>query len=237
MKDRTGNPLTEREFDRLEDFLDSLGDEAMTVEMMDGFFAALICGPELIMPTEWLSAVLGNSVPFTTTKEGEQILGMMIRHWNTIADELERTLYDEEALYFPVLSVDEDGTALANEWAVGFMSGVEMRHGSWHELFDDDDHAGSLVPILMLCHEHDPDPKSRTNPKGLENREDVITMMIAGLSHIYRYFEPHRRARANAGVPQTARLKVEKIGRNEPCPCGSGRKYKHCCGADASSLH
>jgi hypothetical protein len=23
-----------------------------------------------------------------------------------------------------------------------------------------------------------------------------------------------------------------KIGRNEPCPCGSGRKYKHCCSSD-----
>ena len=22
-----------------------------------------------------------------------------------------------------------------------------------------------------------------------------------------------------------------KLGRNEPCPCGSGKKYKHCCGA------
>lgn len=22
-----------------------------------------------------------------------------------------------------------------------------------------------------------------------------------------------------------------KVGRNEPCPCGSGRKYKKCCGA------
>ncbi|KXU82041.1 preprotein translocase subunit SecA [Caballeronia megalochromosomata] len=237
MKSPTKAALTEREYDRLEDILDSLGDDAMTVEMMDGFFAALICGPESIMPMEWLPAVLGNSVPFTTTEEGEQILGLMIRHWNTVADELERTLYEEDALYFPVLSVDEDGTALANEWAFGFMSGVEMRHGSWHELFDDEDHAGSLVPMLMLCHEHDPNPESRTNPKGLEDRESVINMMIAGLSHIYRYFEPKRRARATEGAPQSARLKVEKIGRNEPCPCGSGRKYKHCCGADASSLH
>ena len=24
---------------------------------------------------------------------------------------------------------------------------------------------------------------------------------------------------------------VPKVGRNEPCPCGSGRKYKHCHGA------
>lgn len=26
-------------------------------------------------------------------------------------------------------------------------------------------------------------------------------------------------------------LHVEKIGRNDPCPCGSGKKYKKCCGA------
>ena len=27
--------------------------------------------------------------------------------------------------------------------------------------------------------------------------------------------------------------KVKKIGRNEPCPCGSGKKYKNCCGRNA----
>ena len=26
------------------------------------------------------------------------------------------------------------------------------------------------------------------------------------------------------------KTKVEKVGRNDPCPCGSGKKYKHCCG-------
>ncbi len=30
--------------------------------------------------------------------------------------------------------------------------------------------------------------------------------------------------------PKTVRRKNRKIGRNEPCPCGSGKKYKHCCG-------
>jgi len=33
--------------------------------------------------------------------------------------------------------------------------------------------------------------------------------------------------------PQTVRRKGRKIGRNEPCPCGSGKKYKHCCGRNA----
>ncbi|MEE8441833.1 MAG: SEC-C metal-binding domain-containing protein [Spirochaetia bacterium] len=30
---------------------------------------------------------------------------------------------------------------------------------------------------------------------------------------------------------QTVRRTVPKVGRNDPCPCGSGKKYKHCHGA------
>lgn len=30
--------------------------------------------------------------------------------------------------------------------------------------------------------------------------------------------------------PQTTRMAGEKVGRNDPCPCGSGNKYKKCCG-------
>jgi preprotein translocase subunit SecA len=32
---------------------------------------------------------------------------------------------------------------------------------------------------------------------------------------------------------QTVKRQGRKIGRNEPCPCGSGKKYKKCCGANA----
>jgi preprotein translocase subunit SecA len=32
--------------------------------------------------------------------------------------------------------------------------------------------------------------------------------------------------------PATVRRKGKKIGRNDPCPCGSGKKYKKCCGAN-----
>jgi preprotein translocase subunit SecA len=34
-----------------------------------------------------------------------------------------------------------------------------------------------------------------------------------------------------AGVVKTVRRQGEKVGRNDPCPCGSGKKYKRCCGA------
>jgi ribosomal protein L7/L12 len=38
-------------------------------------------------------------------------------------------------------------------------------------------------------------------------------------------------ARRAAAAPRPAQLRAQpKVGRNAPCPCGSGRKYKHCCG-------
>jgi preprotein translocase subunit SecA len=33
-----------------------------------------------------------------------------------------------------------------------------------------------------------------------------------------------------AAKPQTIRRETPRVGRNEPCPCGSGKKYKQCCG-------
>ncbi|MDD5581882.1 MAG: preprotein translocase subunit SecA [Candidatus Marinimicrobia bacterium] len=37
---------------------------------------------------------------------------------------------------------------------------------------------------------------------------------------------------SKSGKTQPIRREGRKIGRNEPCPCGSGKKYKHCCGAN-----
>ncbi|SAK93251.1 yecA family protein [Caballeronia calidae] len=237
MKNPTDKPLTERELDRLEALLDSFGDEAMTLEMVDGFFAALICGPDEVPPHEWLLAVLGKDVAQAKEKDAENTLQLLIRHWNTIADDLDVTLH-KDAVYLPVLSLDEkDGIAHANEWAEGFMAGIEMRRESWGELFDDDEHAESLLPVLMLYHEDDPDPELRTDPEAFEDRDTLIQEMIAGLTYIYRYFDARRKENALRDAPAPMQRKSEKIGRNEPCPCGSGRKYKQCCGASAATIH
>ena len=52
-------PLTDAEFDRLGDFLKSCkGGRAMNVEALDGFFAALIAGPKIVMPSEYYPEIL-----------------------------------------------------------------------------------------------------------------------------------------------------------------------------------
>jgi len=53
-------PLTDAELDRLGDFLKNCkGGKAMNVEALDGFFAALIAGPETVMPSEYYPEVFG----------------------------------------------------------------------------------------------------------------------------------------------------------------------------------
>jgi preprotein translocase subunit SecA len=42
-----------------------------------------------------------------------------------------------------------------------------------------------------------------------------------------------RESRGGEGVAHTVRRAAPKVGRNDPCPCGSGKKYKKCCGLGA----
>jgi uncharacterized protein len=151
----------------------------------------------------------------------------MMRHWNTIA----RTLNKGE-VYVPLLLEDEDGMAHGNDWAHGFMRGMGMRHDGWAELVNDEEHGGCLIPMMMLRHEHDEDPEMRPKPITPEKREEVIVHMAAGLFGAYRYFRVHRQVSAGAHRSESRRS-TPKVGRNHPCPCGSGKKYKRCCGGAA----
>jgi uncharacterized protein len=96
------------------------------------------------------------------------------------------TLFKDE-VYGPILLQDENGVAHGNDWARGFMRGMGMRHDGWADLVNDEEHGGCLIPMMMLCHEHDEDPEMRPKPISPEQREDVIVHMAAGLLGAYRY--------------------------------------------------
>jgi uncharacterized protein len=222
--------LNDAELNRLGAFLRGCkGGRAMNLEELDGFFAALIAGPETVMPSEYNREVFGGEMSdaceFSSLEEANEIFGLMMRHWNAIAG----TLFNGE-VYVPLLLEDEHGVAHGNDWARGFMRGMHMRHDGWAELVEDEEHGGWLIPMMMLCHEHDADPKMRPQPITPEKREDIIVHMAAGLVGAYRYFQAHQKAYVgNTSAPESRRT-ASKVGRNDPCPCGSGKKYKKCCG-------
>jgi uncharacterized protein len=219
-------PLTEEEFDQLGATLDRLDDEhSMNLEQLDGFLAALACGPDNALPSEFLHAICGDAAAFDGNRE---LSFLIVRHWNVIAD----TLRSDE-VYLPLLLEDADGVFRANDWAGGFLRGMNFGRQEWSRLMGDERHGGALVAILALAHEHDPDPEIRpyTEPVSTELREKLIVGAAAGVMGIYRHFESLRLKAMLALSDPTARRIAPKIGRNGPCPCGSGKKFKRCCGA------
>jgi uncharacterized protein len=219
-------PLSDAEFDRLGNMLNRLGDKsAMNLEMLDGFFAALIGGPENVLPSEYLPLVWGGGM--LNEPDLEEFISLVTKHWNATSHILR-----SGEVFTPLLLEHDDGIAHANDWAKGFLRGMELRRDKWAVLLDDEDHGGSLVPIFALAHEHHPDPKMRPykEPIDQDMREKLIVGAAAGVMNIYDYFEAQRLLEVDSDGGATFRRPTPKVGRNEKCPCGSGKKFKHCCG-------
>lgn len=225
-------PLSDTEFDKLSQGLKAFGGKhAMNLETLDGFLAALVCGPDDVPPNEFLREICGDDIvneeKFIAQPILQDLVFLVIRHRDNIA----HTLRSGD-VFLPLLLEGEQGIYRANDWAIGFMRGMEMRRAKWALLLDDEEDSGSLVPILALAHEHDPDPKLRpyAEPPSVEMRESLIVGAAAGVTRIFRYSELQRLARA-IGRHNTYRRIAPKVGRNDPCPCGSGKEFKQCCGA------
>jgi uncharacterized protein len=232
-------PLDDAELDRLSDLLDALpSEDAMSLEGMDGFFSALICAPQAVsmgLAFEYVWGVGSDDEPaFADAAEVSEFMGLAMRHWNAISAGLAGSKDGDPATFhMPLLFSDDGGIARGNEWASGFWRGMRLDFASWRELVDDPDHGGAVLPVMALAHEHDPDPAMRPEPISDERRVALVTYMAAGLHEAWRYFAAQRRELASQ-LQQGSRTVVReepKVGRNEPCPCGSGRKYKRCHGA------
>lgn len=225
--------LADREYDRLKAVLCSFaGQNAMDLEEMDGFFAALICGPVTIAPSVYLDEIWGGEeVPFDTVEDFNEFLNLAMRHWNFIA----RELGSKDMIFVLWLEVREgEELPRGNRWARGFLRGIDLCREEWDEIFEDEDKFKFLLSVMCLVHENDPDPELRTwkTPPDPELREKVIIGLSVTAQRFYDYFRSRRIREAQSG-PGVARQTKIKVGRNEPCFCGSGKKYKRCCGSVA----
>ena len=228
----TLQPLADTEFDRLGEILKLFGSSrSMTVEGLDGFFAALICGPDNVLPSEYLPEIWGDGIvgegPLSIQAIYEEFISLIMRHWNSICDCLR-----SGDVFTPLLLEDEAGVAHANDWANGFVRGMALRREEWGPFVDEDQVGGALIPVFALAHEHNPDPEMRPykEPIDAELREKLIIGAAAGVIRIYRHFEPQRLlATQLPTATDTFRRTTPKVGRNDPCPCGSGKKFKYCC--------
>ncbi len=222
-------PLTDAEYERLQAILGRFpGENAMRLEEMDGFFAALICAPLTIPPSGYLEEIWGgDTAPFAEADGLEEFFSLAMQHWNTIAHQLG----SQDTIFVPWLEAEEgEDLPRGNRWALGFLRGIEMCPEDWNEIFADERKFAMLMPILALSHENNPDPEMRTwkTPPSPELRKQLLAGLSMSAQWLYDYLRPHHIREARRGMTRAAR--TEKVGRNDPCYCGSGKKYKRCCG-------
>jgi len=216
----------EADLDLLEEFLmsDRAPEDCMQLSDLDGFLVGIAVGPDLIGPSEFLPVVWGDGEPdFSGVDEARAVLGAIMCRYNDIL----RCLSDRSQDYAPIILQGPNGEIVASDWAIGFMDAVRLRKQSWDSLFRDQHGSMALLPILLLASSEDmvpPEIAAAVKEKDfLKDAHDYIPACVIAIDDFWR-----KRRRRTPLVPRHA----EKTGRNDPCPCGSGRKYKKCCGAN-----
>jgi uncharacterized protein len=244
MKLLNDGPLTDAEIEELDQFLlETEGiEEAMGLSTLDGFLTAILCGPKTIVPSEWLRWVWdmerGEDAPvFEDQAQAQRIVGLLMRHLNGIAE----TLQQAPEHYEPLLMENPnngDPIPILDEWCGGFMKGVQLDADGWRPVV-----VGKpdwLSTIMLYGTEEGWDILEKKK-LSLEEHKTLADGLADSVRKIHALWLAQRRTQAGAGTgPEVARRQPvrnpDKVGRNEPCPCGSGKKFKQCHGG-ADRLH
>ncbi len=227
---RLDQPLSDKEFNELDQFLLSprCGDEAMTMDALHGLFTALVIGPIEVPITTWLPRVWGtqesDAPSFKSDKEAERIIGLISRVMNEIAMTFEVAPRDFEPLFCE--HVWQGKKVIDGEsWAWGFWEGMHLDPDAWGPAWASDI-APLLRPIYLLgAEEIEEEEVALVDNPG--KCHQLALQIEANLPAIQQYWQRHRPPQPE----KTLRHDTPKTGRNAPCPCGSGKKFKQCCGA------
>lgn len=222
------NPaFSDQGLDALEAFLlsDAAPPEAMPIAVLDGFLTAIVIGPELIIPSAWLPMVWGGGSPdFADLAEANLVIGAIMARYNAIIDALDL----DPPLCAPILHAGDRGDLVPEDWADGFAAGVQLGGEAWLEIVEHETAAVYTYPILGLCLDENGDSRLELDAALVAKLAAAAPLSIPECVVAIRKFWMERRRRPPVVAPLAT---GPKIGRNAPCPCGSGRKFKRCCGA------
>lgn len=199
--------------------------EAMLLSELDGFLAGVIVSPVFIPPSDWLKLVWGgdddDSAPaFDTITEVQTLVGLVMQHYNDILKSLETP-----GQYVAIFDVDTrfDET-IWEPWIDGFTRAMALRPQGLTRIAESDDQEAilALTGIALLSDINTHDSGMTDEQIGAFDREapDLIPQWVEILHQWRRENDDH----------QPLSNRRTKIGRNDPCLCGSGKKYKKCCG-------
>ena len=239
--------MNKKDMRLLEEFLEHpvRPDGTLRFHELQGFLFAIASSPETIAPSDWLP-MIGDDEGLNFTDEGEaqEILGLVMALYNevnTAVLERSNTLPAGCAFDDDISKNFEDDSSIS-QWSRGFASGHDWLVEVWEEYLIDelDEECGATLMVLsffgskklaIAYYEEMAPGRRKRGDESFDNFAKTMRKMfpdaLASYAHIGRsIFEAVLGHSQGTSEPAVS----NKVGRNEPCPCGSGKKYKKCCG-------
>ena len=209
--------------DELDRLLLDQSDDCMLLAQLDGFLAGIIVCPDLIPPSRWLKCVWNGedgkgALDVATMADLQGLIDLIMHHYNAILADL-----NQPGSYEPIFDIDTRNEDILWElWIEGFAAAMDLAPGGWRRIARSGDAAceaalTGIATLVAMAVGAEPLPQA---DEDRWNREapDLIPIWVEML-HAWRLENDTNRP-----------VQSNKVGRKEPCPCGSGKKYKKCCG-------
>ncbi len=201
---------------KLRAFIDASPD-VMGLDETMGLIAGICSAPTMVMPSTWLSLVLGENV-FESMQEAQEINALFLGLYNSIND----ALLSEQGT-IPPASLNDEQLA---DWCGGYLGAVGT-DDVWRQ---DEATLPALLPIGILSGEVPIIGQKGHDGKIIEDDSEYRALARESLperiADIHKHWTEWRRQQM---APQKPIIQF-KPQRNAPCACGSGAKYKKCCG-------
>lgn len=226
-------PLTDAEIEEIDQLLATISEDfdPLDVSMMDGFITGVILNPADITEAQWLPLIYDvHGRPDAQPENPERARELIQRRWREIASAIAARDYFDPVI-FPLADettdepiTDASGIPALEPWAVGFMNALDAFPG----VLENEDNAVLAAVAGILRHlpseEKDVELEKLKTEIGKEvplaDLDEALEHLVMGVLDTADITRPR--------TPQ--RRETPKVGRNDPCPCGSGKKYKACCG-------
>ena len=228
----TSHALDEDDFDALEAILvsDAVPADCMNLEMLDGYLAAIACSPTPIPVEQWMPGVWSadaDSMSFASGSAMQEAIALVLRYHNEVMTTLLAEEGWEPFCYAPD-EADDDAPALGDEWANGFDQGLECWPEDWDQGLTEEQAEAVRVRVEAIMAPWEEENAGQADD---ETRLGWLRDAADGARAVAAEWQALGRPGAAPVEVASAPARRGGPGRNDPCPCGSGKKYKHCCGA------
>jgi uncharacterized protein len=212
-------------------------------ETLHGFFIGLAISPIMVMPSQWISFLFDeNNIEFESEQEMQLIMAGVFSLYNRFNSKVR-----DESFRFPFdySNLNEADIGKIDDWVYGLAYALRLGIEGMFFVKDDFDYEKasdeeknifSSYGVVMTAANSD-DITTFLEEMPDEKRENITKEhLLAGLYSVLplsvtKIYEYSRKKGAQfTRVPEKAGSAHRKVGRNDPCPCGSGKKYKNCCG-------